>query len=386
MLSAQLKSGKLITLALLQKDEIEAMRQTTFYCPVCQTEVIVRAGPKVIPHFAHRSVVKCVARGGEGAYHETGKLLLYQWLKNQGLTVHLEHYLEEIKQRADLFLQIGKKQVAIEFQCVSLSTKEIMKRNEGYHRLHIRPIWILGAKLFKRKANNVLVIPPYQQSFIHQFSKTNTTFLFYFCPNSQLFNVIYRPYFHKRNEAVVLQRFLKMDNINFLQLFDDPYVNKAYLYKVWQREKQRFRLRTGQTYGRERKWQYWLYGKGLTRQALPSIIHIPIQSQWKMKVPLWQWQSYFVLEFLKELPLHDLFSYWDAEAFIAHFMYEEALFPLAQGENNPLREYLQILCEVKILLAHENDQYEKLEEIEYFQHIEEAVKGDDELLRKFMYN
>ena len=76
----------------------------------------------------------------------------------------------------------------------------------------------------------------------------------------------------------------------------------------------------------------------------------------------------------------------DAEAFIAHFMYEEDLFPLAQGENKPLREYLQILCEVKILLAHENDQYEKLEEIEYFQHIEEAVKGDDELLRKFMYN
>src|SRR5699024_8199633 len=147
----------LVTLALIGTKAIERLRKSTFYCPVCQTEVIVRAGPKVIPHFAHRSVVKCMASGGEGAYHEQGKLILYNWLRKQGFHVKLEHYLPDIKQRPDLFLQIGKKNIAIEFQCVPLSTKEIMKRNAGYHRLQITPIWILGANLYKRKTNDVLI-------------------------------------------------------------------------------------------------------------------------------------------------------------------------------------------------------------------------------------
>src|SRR5699024_4936516 len=368
-----------VTLALIEKQAIESLRKSTFYCPVCKTEVIVRAGPKVIPHFAHRSVVKCMASGGEGAYHEQGKLILYNWLRKQGFHVKLEHYLPDIKQRPDLFLQIGKKNIAIEFQCVPLSTKEIMKRNAGYHRLQITPIWILGANLYKRKTNDVLIIPPYQQSYMHQFSKTNTTFLFYFCPSKKLFNIIYTPYFHKKNEAVVTQGFIPMQNINFPQLFQEKQMNIQALRKRWKGEKKRFRLQSHQTYGAERKWQYWLYEKGWNRQALPSIVYMPIRSQWRMKAPLWQWQSYFVLEFLNDLPLYDKFTYWEAEEMIAHWMYDEALFPLMLQVSKPLEEYLQLLCTVKILKKSTDESYEKIREIEFFHHIEDAIKGDNEL-------
>src|SRR5699024_10298790 len=118
----------------------------------------------------------------------------------------------------------------------------------GYHRLQITPIWILGANLYKRKANDVVVIPPYQQSFMHQFSKINATFIFYFCPSKKLFNIIYTPYFHNKNEAVVTQRFIPMHNINFIQLFREHQMNEQALRNRWKREKKRFRLQAYQTY------------------------------------------------------------------------------------------------------------------------------------------
>src|SRR5699024_10076197 len=88
------------------------------YCPVCHGEVIIRAGPVITPHFAHQAKQDCPAnRGGEGPVHEKGKLLLYQWLKKHNVDVRLEHYLPNIQQQPDLFLQLNKQRIAIEYQC-----------------------------------------------------------------------------------------------------------------------------------------------------------------------------------------------------------------------------------------------------------------------------
>src|SRR5699024_11965475 len=76
-----------------------------------------------------------------------------------------------------------------------------------------------------------------------------------------------------------------------------------------------------------------------------------------MKAPLWQWQSYFVLEFLNDLPLYDKFTYWEAEEMIAHWMYDEALFPLMLQVSKPLEEYLQLLCTVKILKKSRSEEH-----------------------------
>src|SRR5699024_1295962 len=101
MLQAKTQDGKLLTLASHTKAEILQWRtKTSFFCPVCQNKVILKAGNKVIPHFAHHGKSGCPAReGGEGAYHEKGKLMLYQWLKYQGINVRLEVFLSDIKQR-----------------------------------------------------------------------------------------------------------------------------------------------------------------------------------------------------------------------------------------------------------------------------------------------
>src|SRR5690625_6633327 len=84
-------------------------------------------------------------------YHEKGKLLLYQWLKSQQLHVELEPYLKEIKQQPDILLLLQGKIIAIEYQCARIPIRDIQRRNNGYKQRGIIPIWILGAKQFKRQ-------------------------------------------------------------------------------------------------------------------------------------------------------------------------------------------------------------------------------------------
>ena len=90
VLRAITKKGCSVTLAKLTKKQIDILRtKENFYCPECKQSVIVRAGPKVIPHFAHRKGSNCSIQGGEGAYHQKGKLLLYDWFINQGIPAEL---------------------------------------------------------------------------------------------------------------------------------------------------------------------------------------------------------------------------------------------------------------------------------------------------------
>src|SRR5699024_11600971 len=87
------------------------------------------------PHFAHQAKQDCPAnRGGEGPVHEKGKLLLYQWLKKHNVDVRLEHYLPNIQQQPDLFLQLNKQRIAIDYQCSKIPITQLQKRNKGYQK------------------------------------------------------------------------------------------------------------------------------------------------------------------------------------------------------------------------------------------------------------
>src|SRR5699024_2794949 len=124
--------------------------------------VIVKAGDKVIPHFAHQSKSNCPSgEGGEGPYHEKGKLLLFNWLRSQNLDVKLEKYIKEINQRPDILLKVNKKLIAIEYQCTRIPVEQIRLRNRGYKKAGITPIWILGAKRFSRRARDEITIDDY---------------------------------------------------------------------------------------------------------------------------------------------------------------------------------------------------------------------------------
>lgn len=125
----------------------EATRGHQYVCPACQAPVRFCQGRKKVPYFAHQ----CAHRGeGETDEHQLGKEQLYRWAELRGWQPQLEVYLPEIKQRADLLVQVGGQPIALEFQCSGLSSARLAQRNAGYRQMGIQPIWLLGSPYCRR--------------------------------------------------------------------------------------------------------------------------------------------------------------------------------------------------------------------------------------------
>lgn len=365
---------------MLEKDQIELLRKKeNFYCPECKEKVIVRAGPKVVPHFAHINSSKCSVNGGEGTYHQQGKLLLYEWLINQGITAELETYIPEINQRPDLLIYMKKRRIAIEYQCATMPINHIQKRNKGYEIANIIPIWILGGNQFHRTSANHLKINVFTSMFIQQFSPALPTTLFYFCPQRRMFSIMSDIIMTSGNRALANFRFKPLSQITFSELFSNNHFTTAQLSTFWRKEKRKFRLSTSRVYGKELAWRKWLYEKNLTTQHLPSIIHLPIRFQHQMSFPTWNWQSRFIIEFLHSFEIGNTFSLQQAKQFIRRFQFK-------QETESPIQEYLSHLSHVNIVRSLTDDHYVKTSPIIFYQQIEDALRGDDELLNAFMYN
>ncbi len=139
MLQAVNQSGELVPLWKLNRDQIKQMRKEKFFCPACHERLMIKAGTKNTPHFAHHRKSNC-SLSGEGSYHENGKKDIYLWLHARGYQVTLEHYFPNIKQRADISLEVKKKKIAIEYQCAPISIQEICRRTAGYRSIGVIPI------------------------------------------------------------------------------------------------------------------------------------------------------------------------------------------------------------------------------------------------------
>lgn len=386
MLTAEMKDGRMVTLALLPKEEVESLRLETFYCPACKSDVLIKSGIKVIPHFAHRSKVECTYSGGEGEFHQKGKLLLYQWFIDQGVNVRIEYFIAEIQQRPDIYFEIGSKKVAIEFQCAKIPLKEVIKRNEGYRKLDITPIWILGTNLYERVTTDLIKIHPFAYHMVHQYREEGPTFLYYLCPREEKISIIQHIYFLKGNIAYVQQQMYPLQQIDLRHLFAEKPLNIHRYVSVWRNEKKRFRLYRQMTYGKERKWESSLYEKRLHRSILPSYIHLPIKNQMVMRVSLWQWQSRILYDLIDDKEIHTTFTEKEAEWLIRSQMMDLSYFPLLKIEKHPAREYLELLCQVGIIREMTKGVYVKKKQISHYKNLDEALDGDYELLLGFMYN
>ena len=387
MLSATTEDGQIVTLLTYSKHAIRRLREQTFYCPTCQRRVIVKAGDVITPHFAHSGNQPCPEReGGESDYHYTGKLLLYEWLLNQGIEVSLEPYLSPIQQRPDLLLRLKERLIAIEFQCAKINPQIIYKRNQGYKRANIIPIWILGANQLKRISSHHIQVNRFTLSFIHHFSKKHPTVLFYFCPHTKQFSFIQDLMIVRSNRALAKQTFHPLTQTSFFTFFSLATFTNEELFSLWSREKRSFRLRSGSPFGQERIWKNWLYNKRLYIDYLPAHIFLPIRSQYKMTVPLWNWQSRFLLDFIHQMQLGDTFSWTDAKKFLAPFIRKQVDRQLIRYVSDPILEYLHLLCQTGLITQIGGITYKKEREIIFYNHIEKALDGDDELLKGFMYN
>lgn len=390
MLQALNKKGHPIIIASQSKEMIDRMRDEPFFCPHCNGQVIIRAGPKTTPHFAHKSVIHCIHQKGEGEYHEQGKLLLYNWLKRQKFSVHLEQYIPEIKQVPDLLLKINDSRIALEFQCSQISINEIIKRNIGYKKANIRPIWILGEKLLKRYSNRAFTMNFFTSQFIHHFSKTSCTTLFYFCPHSKNMIIVNDIYMIQMKRALARFTIQKLDSLPFNKLFKKRIISKEKLFTLWLKEKEKFRLnRRHNLYGQELQWRKWLYNQGLFIENLPACIYLPIQSQYLFKSPPWQWQSHFIIDFIHPLQIGETFTLEKAKRFLRNKMYELSGISPLEFVVDPVLEYVEYLKMIQIIIEIKRNDYMKNRSVRFYKNIEEAMVGDKMLMhymKRIMHN
>jgi competence protein CoiA len=119
---------------------------TKFYCPNCNSEVILRKGKIRTHHFAHKPPINCIYGSGESEIHYRIKKELYEYLSKQSncKKCEIERNLETV--RPDISLYINDTPIAIEIQKSSLDISIIQKRMQEYYKKKISVLWILPDK------------------------------------------------------------------------------------------------------------------------------------------------------------------------------------------------------------------------------------------------
>ncbi|SHG80609.1 competence protein CoiA [Ornithinibacillus halophilus] len=387
MLQAKSQAGRLTTLANLTRNEIYQLRKkTTFFCPVCQERVIIKAGMKMIPHFAHHSNSHCPSNeGGEGAYHEQGKLLLYKWLLQQKMNAQLEAYIPEIRQRADILLIINQKKIAIEYQCARIPITEIQKRNAAYKKAGITPIWILGANHFQRQGKHKIRVNDFILHLMHQFHPSRPLTLYFFDPNTTLFTTAQDLWLTKQTQAMARLTFKKLASIRLTELFIPLFFEKPVLFHEWRVLKRQFRLRPNQARsGAELQWLRWLYQKGTHKDYLPSIIYLPISTQYVINIPPWNWQSRICLDWIHPLSIGATFHILHLAKGFQKYYNDQSQYTLISFVNNPIAEYLHYLYQLKFIEKVDKYRYRKLRDFDFYKNVEEAIRGDEQLMNQLI--
>lgn len=132
------------------------LQKNDFLCPQCKEPVGLHwAIPtKKTPHFKHRSKKDCTYGLGESEEHNAGKVKLFNYFNtvfaNKLERIDIEHFIQETKQIADIYLQFktGEKWV-IEYQRSNIPIQDIQRRRALYKSLNIKDIWIAGENLVR---------------------------------------------------------------------------------------------------------------------------------------------------------------------------------------------------------------------------------------------
>ncbi|MDC3425433.1 competence protein CoiA [Aquibacillus sp. 3ASR75-11] len=387
MLQAHDTLNNVVSLFSLDQETIvRHKRKGLFYCPVCKERVVIKSGGKMVPHFAHLPRSACSEKGGgEGEYHERGKLKLYEWIKAQGIHTKLEPFLPSIQQRPDLLLSIQNKRIAIEYQCARIPAETFKKRNIGYKKCNIHPIWILGGNRMNRLDGNTLSLHENDRLFIHQFTSGFPLTMYFYCPNSNKLSFFQDIICTGKKKSFGIISFQHLHHLSFLDLFQKKTWNQTQLLAHWQWEKYTQRTRYSPYPSKmERKWRGILYQKNLHPVLLPSITHLPTRGQLQAKVPPWLWQSKLVVELIEVLPVGAIFTRNNCYALLKQLFYPPSRFPLIQQIPNAIDSYLHLLTKLEYIKPTSSFHFQKIKQIDYPKQVEKAIQDDNALMEQLL--
>lgn len=344
MLVAKNKYGKLITAYKKNKQEISQLRHESFTCPECNEKVILKAGRINVPHFAHEQTSNCSMQQGESAEHLNGKMELYQWCQNHGYPSALEYSLLEVDQRIDVVARVGKTAIAFEYQCAPISLEEFETRTTGIRQAGFVPIWIFGERYLKSLYNHSFRLSPLLKSAIMKEPPFNQPILLFYSTSKKRLTLLSQFYSsHLRSFVQRTHRSLRQVGLETFQSLPTniPW-NRFKSY--WLKEKQQLRSKQ-QKYASEvdKKFMSMLYQKYLHPQYLPACVHLPVQSNHRLLIPNYVWQTQFLLNCWQKKNIGECISWTEALMVCTESFAKTVTVQYSTSSVHPLYEYLSLL-------------------------------------------
>lgn len=291
MFSALDTQGTLFSLYRRTTREVAHLKHIkAFYCPECKERVRLRLSDKYAPHFAHLPGNAC-DRKGETLQHHSGKVLLYEWLRNQNLNPVLEYYIPAINQRPDVYVEWKNRKFAVEFQCSVIPAEKIEQRTVTYREAGIIPIWILADEKVTGDSRRISS-SAFLRSFLYVF---NLQPVFYtFSPPTKTFSIIYVRQALSSAKWLIRKQSRSLEYLSFTDLFRIRTADKS--LRHWLQTVYYYRTTPApRNFGKENEFRQFLYSKNLSPSLLPSVCFLPVSCQ-----PLYydisvRWQTKIIL-------------------------------------------------------------------------------------------
>ncbi|MGG0719076.1 competence protein CoiA family protein [Robertmurraya massiliosenegalensis] len=392
MLTAKLQSGEVISLAEKKnKLFLQKLREKeVFYCRTCDEEVILRLGEKRIYHFAHLKDSSCTEEyERESDYHMAGKLKLYEWIMKQGLSVELERYFPEIKQRADIAFEYEKQQYCIEFQCSTISDEVFRKRTKGYQKIAIEPIWILGGKNIQRKHRDKVSLTAFHYLFLNENSRKQS-YLPAYCPQSNQYIQLDNLYNLSMRKAFCHFSINPLQKMNISDLLK-PTIPKFTPIHDWTIELYRFKL-TLLGNSPNSHFLTELYSNSINPYYLPPYVGIPLIGSCAIETPPFIWQTYIFIKHLHgqergtQIYFHDIYTTILKRLREGHI--KARSLPAISRNMLPfaIEEYLEQLSMNGVLKKVKNHHYKIDKSMKIANNMEEWVQEEKKFYQQFHLN
>lgn len=361
LLSSILENGERICLAdSWDKSTLQVLREKeTFLCPQCHETVILKLGNKRTFHFSHYKGTQCqFEHENESDYHLNGKKQLYQWLRQQDLYPQMEYYDGKLKQRADIVFYVGYKKYALEYQCSNISEDIFRKRTQGYLENDYHPIWIVGAKHFKRKKNSLCSLSDFHFLFLQKYP-SNTWMIPYYCSETQKFILQKSLQPISTRSVFSKQLVVNLENMSIEQLIlpkEGPKIDPT----IWVKEVNFWKHKQLQNRGSyQNPFLNALYQNHLNLFLLPPFLGLPVPDSPVIITSPVIWQAYLFIDILLQrgpnaFHIHDVYSAFKKRIVKKHIQLRNLPYDRKRDTDqekffNAIKQYVQLLVRLHIL-------------------------------------
>ncbi|MED1202523.1 competence protein CoiA [Heyndrickxia acidicola] len=397
MLIALTEKGIAVNLVFIKNpaELLKLKEKGKFYCPQCQNSLHLKIGTQKIPHFAHTRHSHCPgSTEAESPMHLKGKQDLFLWFRKKGWVAELEHYVPEIRQRADILVSKNGRSFAIEYQCSVIPISQLQERSRGYYSQGMTPMWILGGFPYQRilsERERLYRITDFQMSFAFFQMNSGFCLLSYHPFNKRMYQLIHiHPLTATKVFAYLACQPLEtvLPSMPFLLNLTNHVQYEVFDLPQWFKEKSNW-LQTKIYYASSGKdpFLFEVYKNGLHPLLLNPVIGMPVERMGVCKSHPIEWQFYLWIDALIKIPAGKTFSL----AFILnlfhrrvsskHLILRELPFISRNHITEMIRQYLDLLVQLDYLKREERGIYKMMKTISLAKNIMEAEELRNQLLK-----